>query len=100
MPFLFIMALDHALRIATNICKEETRFEITQRQRRQHSAVTLTGSKFADDIPFLCNTIQEVKPLLQRVAEEVKLLHLHASHFKTENTIFNQPNGALIKVAP
>ena len=69
------------MRNATNIHKEETGLEITHRQSRRHSALTLTDNNFADDIAFLCNKTQETKPLLQRVEEEVKLLHLHASHF-------------------
>lgn len=69
------------MRTATNIHKEETRLEITHRQSSRHSALTLIDNNFADDIAFLCNATQETKPLLQRVEEEVKLLHLHANHF-------------------
>ena len=68
------------MRTATNIHKEETGLEITHRQSRRHSALTLIDNNSADDIAFLCNATQETKPLLQRVEEEVKLLHLHASH--------------------
>ena len=81
----FNITLDHALRTATNIHKEETGLEITHRQSRRHSALTLTDNNFADDIAFLCNTTQETKLLLQRVEQEVKLLHLHASHFTRVN---------------
>ena len=59
MQTLFIIALDHAIRIATIIHEEETGLSITQRQRRRHSAVTL-----------LSNTIQEVKMLSQGVEKE------------------------------
>lgn len=71
MSILFIIVLDHALRIAINIHKEETGLAITQRQSRQHSAVTQTDKNFADDTALISNTIQEAKLLLQGVQEEV-----------------------------
>ena len=70
MTILFIIALAHALKIATNIHKEENGLAIIQRQSRQNSAVTVTDSNFADGIVLISNTIQERKILLQGVEEE------------------------------
>ena len=67
---LFIISLDHALRIATNIQKEENGFAISQRQNKQHSAATLTDKNFADSIVLISNAIQEGKMLFEGVKEE------------------------------
>ena len=91
MPFLLIIAPDHALKSATNIGLT-TRLKIPKRQRRQYLVVPLTDSNFADDIAFFSSTNHVPKRLLQRVEEKVKLLRLDESHskqsagFSTNNT--------------
>ena len=69
MSTLFVIVLDHALKIAINIHEEETGLPITQRQSRQHSAVTQTDKNFADDTALISNAIREAKLLLQGVQE-------------------------------
>lgn len=69
MSILFVIVLDHALKIAINIHEEETGLPITQRQSRQHSAVTQTDKNFADDTALISNAIREAKLLLQGVQE-------------------------------
>lgn len=91
MPFLLIIAPDHALKSATNIGLT-TGLKIPKRQRRQYLVVPLTDSNFADDIAFFSSTNHVPKRLLQRVEEKVKLLRLDESHskqsarFSTNNT--------------
>ena len=91
MPFLLIIAPDHALKSATNIGLT-TRLKIPKRQRRQYLVVPLTDSNFADDIAFFSSTNHVPKRLLQRLEEKVKLLRLDESHskqsagFSTNNT--------------
>ena len=91
MPFLLIIAPDHALKSATNMGLT-TRLKIPKRQRRQYLVVPLTDSNFADDIAFFSSTNHVPKRLLQRVEEKVKLLRLDESHskqsarFSTNNT--------------
>ena len=91
MPFLLIIAPDHALKSATNIGLT-TRLKIPKRQRRQYLVVPLADSNFADDIAFFSSTNHVPKRLLQRVEEKVKLLRLDESHskqsagFSTNNT--------------
>ena len=91
MPFLLIIAPDHALKSATNIGLT-TGLKIPKRQRRQYLVVPLTDSNFADDIAFFSSTNHVLKRLLQRVEEKVKLLRLDESHskqsarFSTNNT--------------
>ena len=98
MPFLLIVAPDHALKSATNIGLttkhrlNKHRLKIPKRQRRQYLVVPLTESNFADDIAFFSSTNHVPKRLLQRVEEKVKLLRLDESHskqsarFSTNNT--------------
>ena len=93
MPFLLIVAPDHALKSATNIgLTTKHRLKIPKRQRRQYLVVPLTESNFADDIAFFSSTNHVPKRLLQRVEEKVKLLRLDESHskqsarFSTNNT--------------
>lgn len=69
MSILFVIVLDHALKIAINIHEEETGLPITQRQSRQHSAVTQTNKNFADGTALISNAIREAKLLLQGVQE-------------------------------
>lgn len=88
------------MRTAITISQEVTGLELTHRKSRRHSAVTLIDKNFADDIAFLCNTTQEAKPLFHTLEEEVKLLHLHTSYFKTEYTIFNRRMRGLIEITP
>ena len=91
MPFLLIIAPDHALKSATNIGLT-TRLKIPKRQRRQYLVVPLADSNFTDDIAFFSSTNHVPKRLLQRVEEKVKLLRLDESHskqsagFSTNNT--------------
>lgn len=70
MQFLFILALDHALRNALNIREKEKGLKVTQKQTRRHSAVALTDSDFASNTAFISNTAHEAKPLLQRLKED------------------------------
>ena len=96
-PFLFIVALDYALRIATSQ-PEQTGFVLTPRQSRRHPAVTFTDADFADDIALTSNTVEEAQLLLQRVEEAAKLVGLHVNDTKTEYMVFNQPKGILKSV--
>lgn len=59
MPFLFITALDHAFKNALNIHEDGIVIEVTQRQRRQRSAATLTISGFNGNIAFISNKLKK-----------------------------------------
>ena len=95
MPILFIIALDHALRFATNIHKEDNGLAITLRQSRQHSAVTVTDNNFADGILLISNAIQEGKMLLQGTEKEPNYSSLtvcfyHVTYaFESESTLYS-----------
>ena len=47
-PFLFIIALDYALREATR--ESNIGFALTKRQSRRHPAMNITDAGFADDL--------------------------------------------------
>ena len=93
-PFLFIVALDYALRIAT-LNAEETGLIVTPRKSTRHPAIRLTDTDFADDIALTSNTIKEAQLLLQRVEEAAKQIGLHVNDDKTEFMVFNQPEGII-----
>ena len=93
-PFLFIVALDYALRIATSNA-EQTGFLITPRRRTRHPATILTDTDYADDIALTSNTIKEAQLLLQQVEEAAKQVGLHVNDDKTEFMVFNQPTESI-----
>ena len=52
-PFLFIVVLDHALRLAISGREEELGFMLVPRQRRRVRPVMITDLDFADDITLI-----------------------------------------------
>ena len=80
-PFLFIVALDYSLRMATTNA-EETGFLITPQRSRRHPATILTDTDYADDIALTSNTIKEAQMLLQQVEEAAKQIGLHVNDDK------------------
>ena len=69
-PFLFIIALDHALRKAIGGREEELGFTLVPRKSRRVPPVTVTDLDFADDIALVSNTIEQAQDLLLSVEEE------------------------------
>ena len=57
LPYLFIIALDYALRIEINGHEEELGFTIVSRRSRRLQSTVLTHLDFADDIALLSNTV-------------------------------------------
>ena len=52
-PFLFVIALDYAMRKAIEGKEEDFGFTITPQQSRRVRAKTITDLDFADDIPLI-----------------------------------------------
>ena len=88
-PFLFVIALDYALRQATKGREAELGFTITPRRSRRFPKVTLTDLDFADDICLLSNEIQQAQELLTRVESECGKVGLTLNAKKTEFITFN-----------
>ena len=58
-PFLFIVALDYALRCAIDGKEEELGFTLNKRASRRVPAKTLTDLDFADDISLLSDSVEK-----------------------------------------
>ena len=93
-PFLFIIALDYAMRIATK--DETTGFTLAKRRSTRHPTKTITDTDFADDIALLSNLVEEGQLLLLRVESAAAQVGLHVNQKKTEYIVKNQPEGNLI----
>ena len=70
-PYLFIIALDYATRMAT---RDESSVGFTLREDRskRHPAVTISDTDFADDIALISNTLEQAQ-LFETAAEQIDL---------------------------
>lgn len=94
-PFLFTIALDYALRIATK--NERTMgFTLQKAKSRRHPSKVLCDTDFADDIALLSNVLEEAQLFLLRVEIAVAQIGLHINEDKTEYMMYNQPDGQLV----
>ena len=80
-PFLFIVALDYALRCAIGGREEELGFTLVKRASRRVPAKTMTDLDFADDISLASNTVEQACKLLAEV-ERQKQMHWVRSECK------------------
>ena len=83
-PFLFIIALDYALRLAINGREEEMGFTITQRASRRIPAKMITDLDFADDISLLSDTVEKACKLLDEVEQQCSRIGLGVNAKKTK----------------
>ena len=93
-PYLFIVALDYALRIAMTD-SVGCGFTLVKSKSRRHPAINVTDTDYADDIALLSDSIEEADLLLHRVEQAAKLIGLHINEDKTEFMIFNQEHAVL-----
>ena len=64
-PYLFIMALDYAMRIAIQTPTSYS-FTLCKSRSRRHPAVVITDTNYADDIALLSDSIEQKELLLIR----------------------------------
>jgi hypothetical protein len=83
-PFLFIVALDYALRSAINGREEELGFTLKKRASRRVAAKMVTDLDFADDISLLSDTVEQACTLLLAVEEECTRIGLGLNAKKTK----------------
>ena len=83
-PFLFIIALDYALRCATSGKEEELGFTLEKRASRRVAAMMITDLDFADDISLLSDTVEQACTLLKAVEKECKRIGLGLNAKKTK----------------
>ena len=92
--FLFIIALDYALREATR--ETRTGFTLTPRQSSRNVATYITDTDFADDLALISDYLEEAQLLLLRLEVAAKTVGLHVNYKKTEYMLYNQPVGDLV----
>jgi hypothetical protein len=92
--FLFIIALDYALREATG--EMHTGFTLKSRRSSRHLATYITDSDFADDLALLSDNLEEAQLLLLRLEVAAETVGLHINYKKTEYMLYNQPDGDLV----
>ena len=83
-PFLFIVALDYALRCAINGREEELGFTLVKRASRRIPAKMVTDLDFADDIGLASDTVQQACKLLIEVERHCNRIGLGLNAKKTK----------------
>ena len=88
-PYLFIVALGYAMRIAIQT-PTSYGFTLCKSKNWRHPAVVITDTDYADDIALLSHLIEQIELLLHQVESAAKLIGLHINETKTEYMIFNK----------
>ena len=83
-PFLFIIALDYALRCAINGREEELGFTLRKRASRRVPAKMITDLDFADDISLISDTVEKACKLLSEVERQCNRIGLGINAKKTK----------------
>ena len=91
-PFLFIIALDYALRQATKN-PSETGFTIEPSRSSRYPANIETDTDFADDIALFSDNLEKAQLLLERVEAAAQDIGLHVNEGKTKYMRYNLPQG-------
>ena len=94
-PYLFIIALDYALRQAT---ENNTELGFTQEKAKssRYPATKITDADYADDLAALSDNIEDATTLLQCIEESAKIIGLHINEKKTEYMSYNIPENSNI----
>ena len=96
-PFVFIIALDYAMRSAIE-GYENLGFTLTDRRSHRFPAViTITDTDFADDIALISDNLDTAQSLLKGVETADTEVALHINTGKTEHMAYNLRNACLLK---
>ena len=79
-PYLFIVALDYALREATK--DTSTDFMLEKRQGSRKPAVCIIYADFADDLALILNYMKQAQLFLSRLDMAAEIIGLHANSQK------------------
>ena len=93
-PYLFIISLDYALRMATEGF-EDLGFTLEERRSSRYPAVMITDTDFADDIALISDNLEKAQSLLERVESAAKEVGLEINSTKTEFMIYNLRDGGI-----
>ena len=95
-PYLFVVVLDYALRMAIEGKEEELGFHLLKRRSRRIGPETITDLDFADDIALLSEELDQAQDLLQRVETSVGKVGLKMNAGKTKFMAFNHSQNVTI----
>ena len=98
-PYLFIIALDFALREALSGREEELGFHLKKRRSRRVGPICITDLDFADDIALISEQIEQAQNMLNRVEASAANVGLLANAKKTKVMAFNQKQDVEIKTS-
>ena len=97
-PYLFVIVLDYALRMALADGKEEELgFLIKPRRSPRNPKLVLSDLDFADDISLLSNEIAQAEELLHRVEYQCSKVGLGLNAPKTKYLAYNTPEPTTLK---
>ena len=82
-PYLFIICLDHVLRISADN-HTELGFTISKRKSRRYPAKHITDIDYADDLALLSNSMKDAEKLLHYVEDAASVIGLHINAKKTK----------------
>ena len=94
-PYLFVIVLDFALRMAIDGSEEELGFHLEKRQSRRVGPVVVTDFDFADDIALLSEEIQQAQELLHRVETSAANVGLKMNGSKTKFMSYNNRRNSI-----
>ena len=83
-PFLFIIALDYALRSAIDGKEEELGFTLATQKSKRIRAKMITDLDFADDINLISDTVEKASKLLAEVERQCRMIGLQINSKKTK----------------
>ena len=94
LPYLFIVALDYAMRIVIQT-PTSYGFTLCKSRSRRHPTVVITDTDYTGDIALFSDSIEQAELLLHQVESAAKLIGLDINETKTEYMIFSQDGGEI-----
>ena len=94
-PFVFIIALDYAMRSAIE-GYEDLGFTLTGRRSHRFPAVMITDRDLANDITLISDNLDKAQSLLEGVETAAKEVALHINTGKTEHMACNLRHRATL----
>ena len=96
-PYLFVITLDYAIRLAIKGREEELGFELSKRRSPRHPAIHLFDLSYADDISLISKEVEQAQIMLNSIDKEAAKIGLHINAKKTEVMYFKQNTPPNIK---
>ena len=90
-PYLFIICLDHVLRMSIDkMKKKKNGFKLTKERSSRYSTQTIMDADYTNDIVLLANTPVQAENLLLSLEQAAAGIGLHVNAHKMEYMSFNQ----------